>query len=267
MLSSNRPQLVLLATTYAPDCDYVIDKYLDGYYTLQFMESGGVALAYDDREFTMEGAWFWPAYPGPHIKFHAAAGYETWCHRHIGFRGPLVERWIAAGIWPWDPQPAPAVRNYSVFFDDLIHLAKRTDSWAWLRAVNMLEQLLIELAEAREGGNTNDPWADDVMKAALSERSFSPDYTLLARRFGMGLSTLRRRFRKSTGLSLHQWVVQMRMAEAQTLLADSDLSIKNIAAELGYDNVYFFSRQFHECCGASPTAYRNSRLREPVASS
>src|SRR5580700_8207946 len=106
MITHRKNQLVLLATTYAPECNITIDKRLDGYHTIQFMERGGVRLAYDDRSYVIEGSWFWPAYPGPRTFFQAAPGYRSWFHRHVGFRGPLVEQWIDSGLWFWDPQPA-----------------------------------------------------------------------------------------------------------------------------------------------------------------
>jgi AraC-like DNA-binding protein len=261
MITHNRKQIVLLAATQSPQCTHVVDKHLDGYYTIQFMDSGGVWLAYDEREFRLEGLWFWPAYPGPRTRFNVASGYTHWSHRHIAFRGPLVERWIADGLWPSDPQPAPHLRDYSAFFDELIGLSKRTDQWGWLRAVNQLEQLLFELAEARDAPMVDDPWVETVIKAIQGKDGFTPDYARLADNLGIGLSTLRRRFRQSTGTPLHKWAMRERMAQAQSLLTDTDIPVTQVAETLGYNNIYFFSRQFHECCGVSPTAYRSSRMR------
>ena len=260
MIAHNKHQLLLLATTYAPTASFTVDKHLDGYHTIQYMERGGVSLAYDDRAFTLEGGWFWTAYPGPRTFFTNAPGYPSWFHRHVGFRGPLVEEWIDAGLWFWDPQPAPSTRHYPAFFDELIGLAQRTDDWGWRRAVNMLEQLLLELTEARAAGTADRDWTGEVMTALGESTDFAPDYEDIARRFGMGLSTLRRRFRESTGVSIHQHVMRIRVDEARRLLAETSLPIARIADLLHYDNVYFFSRQFRQSCGVSPTEFRNSRL-------
>jgi len=113
--------LTFLTASSVPNCNQTLDKYVVGYYTLQFMERGGVDLAYDDRWTRMDDgrAWFWPAYPGPRLRFHAAPGCDTWFHRHIAFKGPLVARWIAGGLWPVNAQPAPAHREYAPAFDEL----------------------------------------------------------------------------------------------------------------------------------------------------
>lgn len=112
-----------------------------------------------------------------------------------------------------------------------------------------------------------DPWLGEVLqRLALSpppdEQAQSPappDYETLATELGMSTGTLRRRFKAATGTSLHNFVLQSRIATARTLLSETDLPLKTIAARLGYNNVYFFSRQFRELAGVSPGHYRKSR--------
>src|SRR4028119_654085 len=99
--------LYFLATTCEPQYCGHIDKHLVGYATMQFMEKGSIELAYDDQAYLLEGAWFWPAHPGPRIRFHVAPGHQSWFHRHLGFQGPLINRWKASGLWPQGPQTAP----------------------------------------------------------------------------------------------------------------------------------------------------------------
>lgn len=262
--------LVFLASSHVPQCRGVLDKYLIGYSTIQFMEEGGIWIAYDETEFEIEGAWFWPAHPGPRIRWHVDSGYRHWSHRHIGFQGALVNRWAAMGLWLTTPQPAPANKTsdqWAAFFDEMIFYSRRTDHWSRLRAINMIENLLIEIAEARTATPQRDPWLGEVLqRLALSpppdEQAQSPappDYETLATELGMSTGTLRRRFKAATGTSLHNFVLQSRIATARTLLSETDLPLKTIAARLGYNNVYFFSRQFRELAGVSPGHYRKSR--------
>lgn len=253
--------LTILATTRAPTCTFRIDKRLQGYHTIQFLSEGGVALAYDEEWYTLEGGpWFWPAFPGPRLRFHVAPGHPTWFHRHVGFQGPGVQRWIAAGLWPTRPQPAPPGRDWAAFFDELITQARRPDRWGRLRATCLLEQLVVELAEARVAPppDAAAPWVQTVL-AGLEDNAFAPDYHAVAQLLGISVGTLRRRFKVVTGLTLHEHVLQKRIARARTLLRETDLPLCVVAARLGYDNVYFFSRQFRQRVGAAPGAYRQSR--------
>lgn len=240
-------------------CDARVNKYFDGYYSLQFMANGAVELFYEDQGYLMEGAWFWPAFPGPHIRFHPAPGHTCWEHRYVAFQGPLVNEWNAAGLWFKTPQLAQQPEIARGCFNELLVQAQRTDHWGNLRAANLLERLLIELAEQRSQPQQQELWLDTALSYLAREEHFTPDYALLARICGLGQSTLRRRFKQATGISLHTYVLQKRLSTARSLLGESDLPIKVIAERLGYRDMYFFSRQFHALTGTSPTLYRKSR--------
>jgi len=164
-------------------------------------------------------------------------------------------------LWPTEAQPAPPNRDWPAHFDELIVCANRSDHWGRLRGINLLEQMLILLAEARAQPPilARLPWLETVLESLEAEGVFAPDYENLARETGMGMSTLRRRFKETTGGSLHAYVLQARMARARALLAETDLPLKQVAERLGYNNVYFFARQFKQQVGAAPGIYRRSR--------
>jgi AraC-like DNA-binding protein len=253
-----RDDLIFLATSRAPNHQSLIDKYLDGYFTIQLMTegTGPIEVAFDERSWTLEGDWFWPAFPGVRTRFHPATPESFWFHRHVGFRGPLVGQWQAMGLWLDAPQPAPPHKEWAVFFDEIITLVRRGDYWANLRAINLVEQLLLELAEAR-AGQKEDEWLRHVLEKLEGEAM--PDYTALAGELGLGVASLRRKFKNATGVPLHAWVLQNRVASARRLLVETDLPLKAIAARLGYKDVYFFARQFRQIAGVTPGVLRKSR--------
>ena len=88
------PDLVFLHGSHTPRCNARVDKVFEGYYTLQFMVDSALELFYDEQAYRLEGSWFWPAWPGPQIRFHAGGGRSTWNHRYIAFKGPLVNQWV-----------------------------------------------------------------------------------------------------------------------------------------------------------------------------
>lgn len=59
-----------------------------------------------------------------------------------------------------------------------------------------------------------------------------------------------------TGFNATYFIQQEMLRESQRLLCYSDLSIKEIAAELGYDDSKYFNRIFTKLCGISPGKFR-----------
>ncbi|HEX8551209.1 MAG TPA: helix-turn-helix transcriptional regulator [Abditibacteriaceae bacterium] len=253
--------LVILASSNTPGCRQLLDKHLDGYATIQFMARGGCEVAYDETWHSLEGAWFFPAHPGPRIRFQPHPDHATWHHRHIGFKGPLWNRWRAAGLWIEEPQPAPGGTDWEAILDDIIEHARRPGEWARLRAINAVENLLLQLAEARVAPRAEESWIKPILQQLQFNDGWppAPDYAALARAATMSEATFRRKFKEATGTSPHAHFLANRVAEARRLLGETDLPLKEIAAQLGYANVYFFSRQFHEHAGISPAAFRRSR--------
>jgi AraC family transcriptional regulator len=124
----------------------------------------------------------------------------------------------------------------------------------------MLEGILLELTHAPMHLQPRPGWLQKAIKR-LSDCALGGeiDYTALAEELGTSPATFRRRFREATGTSPHEYRLHCRGAEARRLLGESDLPIKQVAMQLGYRDVYFFSRQFRQFTGVPPAAYRRSR--------
>lgn len=73
---------------------------------------------------------------------------------------------------------------------------------------------------------------------------------------GVSKSHLMRAFKAATGTSLHTFIARQRQMAARHLLAADQLSIKQIAASLGFCNPAHFSNAFHRDEQMSPTEFR-----------
>jgi two-component system response regulator YesN len=63
-------------------------------------------------------------------------------------------------------------------------------------------------------------------------------------------------FTRSLGRSFTDVLAACRLDEAEKLLADPALSVKEIAVRVGIDNPFYFSRLFRKRTGASPLQFR-----------
>lgn len=83
--------------------------------------------------------------------------------------------------------------------------------------------------------------------------------TELARACGMHPVALARKFRRQYGMTLAEYRCLCRMNEAEKLLGDSGVQMKEIAFRLGYCNPYYFSSEFRRYSGMSPSEWRRRR--------
>lgn len=74
-----------------------------------------------------------------------------------------------------------------------------------------------------------------------------------------------KQFKKETGTTPILMRTKLRVERAKTLLCDEECQISEIAAMLGFESIYYFSRSFKNTVGMSPMQYRKewlSRLQE-----
>ena len=77
----------------------------------------------------------------------------------------------------------------------------------------------------------------------------------VARHVGVSRSQLYRLFVSELKLTPMQALTQVRIRHACALLRRGDLSVKAVAASVGFENPLYFSRRFHEIVGSPPTEY------------
>ena len=76
--------------------------------------------------------------------------------------------------------------------------------------------------------------------------------------------TLKRRFKAATGLTLIDYLQNLRIEEAKRLLESSRRSADAISADVGYEDASFFRRIFKRRTGLTPVRYR--RMFQPIHS-
>jgi AraC-like DNA-binding protein len=94
------------------------------------------------------------------------------------------------------------------------------------------------------------------------EDHFAAKVSLDAASRAAGLSSwyLSRSFSRLTGLRFIDWIIERRVAEAERLLADSDMTITEIAEEAGFGSIRAMDRAFKERRGRPPRSYLASTI-------
>lgn len=73
---------------------------------------------------------------------------------------------------------------------------------------------------------------------------------------GMSVSYLKQLFNKVYGVSPKKYITGLKINHACDMLREGSFSIQQIAEKCNYSDVYFFSRQFKQYTGVSPTGFQ-----------
>lgn len=103
---------------------------------------------------------------------------------------------------------------------------------------------------------------EQVKTIILSRMNEGISVTELAACVHLSADHLNRLFKKQTGMTLLEFIVEQRMSMAKKLLSASDQSVGNIALQLGYSSFSYFSKVFRKVTGVSPVEYRQQYRKE-----
>ena len=78
----------------------------------------------------------------------------------------------------------------------------------------------------------------------------------LARIANLSISQLQRKFKKTYNATPVQYINKLRIHQACEMLKDGNLSVTQIAYDCGFGSSSFFSTQFRQALGESPSDYR-----------
>ncbi|MCH5462472.1 helix-turn-helix transcriptional regulator [Lactobacillus sp. LC28-10] len=90
------------------------------------------------------------------------------------------------------------------------------------------------------------------------KKNFSKKITAatLSKHFNLRPNYIVRVLRQTIGLTPAEFLMQYRMEEATQWLLNTEASVEDIALNVGFQNIYYFSTSFKKYTGVSPTQYR-----------
>jgi AraC-like DNA-binding protein len=128
------------------------------------------------------------------------------------------------------------------------------------RIALLVKLAMLELHHAEDSATfiplPHEPRCRRAAEIVLGDPTGSHEIETLAREVGTSARTLSRLFSSETQLSFKSWCQRARIASAiEKLSVDGNLSVKQLASDLGYASVPAFSHAFRQVTGKTPTAF------------
>jgi AraC family transcriptional regulator len=171
--------------------------------------------------------------------------------RHDHVEIPLATRHAAL---------ARAMRVLKAGFQDAMPSDLVLDSWALILADTVVRNLSYH-ARRHSGERLGKlPARGMALVVSFVEANIDQDLRLEALAGIAGMSTYHfaRRFKETTGVSPHAYVLLRRIRRAESLLLDPAVSLAEIAAACGFSSQAHFTTAFRLRLGTTPHAYRRN---------
>jgi len=186
-----------------------------------------------------------------------------WSTKWIVWNGPDARMLEKLGYLSRDRSIIPDVTEaVSAAHLRLIEIINDEGMTAVLERKAVVLAMVLALARGRPPSGHGGPDARRMEKvvAYLAEH-FDEDVPIedLAERFNISVSHFRRVFKAFTGRSPRQFVTSLRISKAKQLLSQG-MTIKEVAALVGYEDLFYFMRMFKKTTGVSPGRFAASNL-------
>lgn len=226
-------------------------------WSLFFCEAG--RLHFEDR--TLEPGQIWiypPAIPQKYVMY----AREKPVYRYLHFTGSDLARIFSSlGIEPLMPIKLRDGRISDAF--DSIQMCMTDDSpLSKLKAEYHTLYLISHIAKSKRQNS-----GSGMMKRITDnmEHSFAAEYDAqaYAAMLNISVSRFNHLFKESMGRSPYAYYLNLRIENAVSLLEDTDMKIKEIARQCGFEDPLYFAQVFKRMRGMTPTGYRrlNGRIK------
>lgn len=230
------------------------------YYELEyFPESGGVSYI-NGQSYAIKQGNVLVAAPGyiRHSILHFKAYYV-----HFSTDNPALKSIL--NCMPHISEFGPDSPKIERIFKLIIQHFHDSDPIHMLYAESKLLELLFRLSTQNVAGVPQKNYPPIILRAMeYIDRNYKEDINLEDISDAVGLSPvyLHKLFLKATGQTPHQLLLKKRLTMAKELLASSDMSLVNVAAECGFSSQSYFNAVFKKHFGITPLTFRKNAFQE-----
>ena len=186
---------------------------------------------------------------------------KGWTEIYVGFNGPIAENFLSHNRFnPTLPVINVGIKEeildtYLKIFD---LIKKEHPGYQQIVSGMIIKLLGYVIAFDKRKGFSGKKIATIIEEARFMMHKNvdkTIDLEAYAISHSIGYTHFRRMFKNYTGLSPHQYHLQLKIMRAKELLLSTDRSIKEISYDLGFESIHYFSRFFKKKTGINPSDF------------
>jgi AraC-like DNA-binding protein len=193
---------------------------------------------------------------------------SRWNEIYLSFRGPVFDLWRQVGLLaPERPLfRLGSVQPWIERITRVVDVAEADPTKRQIVMVNRVQALLSEIIASQrvviESGSQ--VWLTEACHLLESELAEDIDVHWVADKVGLSYDHFRKKFAKEIGMTPYQYRATQRLDAARRMLLGTEMSLKEIAAAIGFFDEFAFSNRFKRTVGLSPRAFRQKSQTRQV---
>lgn len=236
-------------------------RILNGYYIVFITKGAGILESAKTKGYNIKAGTCFLLFPGiwHRYKPDPQSGWEEYW---VGFNGKNIDELMRSGLFNPENPFIDIGLNEEVLhlFHQMIDSVK-TGKIGYRQIIPgiILQMLGLLNAISKFQNDTGSKNEKLVSKAKfLLQESIEKPISLedISRELPMGYSSFRKIFKEITGLSPNQYQLELRLEKAKTLLNTTNLTIKEVAYQTGFESIFYFSRMFKKKNNIPPKDFR-----------
>jgi AraC family transcriptional regulator of arabinose operon len=127
-------------------------------------------------------------------------------------------------------------------------------------ALHSLEEIFLLIQQRLKGSQKSklDPRVEEILNILTQKMKEPHCVEELAKTVNLSPSRLAHLFKNQTGDSIIETLIKIRIRHSARLLEFTSRKIADIATDIGFQDSFYFSRQFKAYYGMNPTSYREN---------
>lgn len=207
----------------------------------------------------------------PHVEaYYEADAHEPWAYVWVGFDGvKSYMTMINAGFSEKEPVkeiPSALTARLCSYIEQMLDASQLTfanelkrNSYLMLFFADLVENYQkAQQTEQNDFSSVHVKHALEYITHHFQERIRINE---LAGYIGVNRSYLTNSFKRAFGLSPQELLINLRMEKASALLQNTALPVRDIAAQVGYEDSLAFSKIFKKYTGISPRQFRSTPIK------
>lgn len=184
----------------------------------------------------------------------------------------ITSSFLFKSLFPDDYQPTPDLKLHGTEFNEIGNLFSRMYSEYKLMQKGYCDiirayliELIVKVFRYIEQGEKNIPASRNIemVNKAIEylKHNYNSEVKLedLAMKSFISKNYFSKLFKEVTGINFSDYVQQLRINEARSLLKHTEMKVIDIASQVGFKDVKFFYEVFKKITGKTPGDYRKAK--------